>query len=104
MCKLTQSYIFTGPGNYPSFNKLDGPVMYPWKTRIPIDKQAAPPVYLQIVNAIIKEITAGRLASGQKLPGSRQLAELLAVNRKTVAIAYDELLAQDWLEIIPGPR
>ena len=45
---------------------------------------------------------AGRLASGQKIPGSRQLANLLEVNRKTVVIAYDELMAQDWLEIIPA--
>ncbi len=76
--------------------------MYPWKTSIAPDKQATTPVYLQIVNAIIKEITAGRLVPGQKVPGSRRMADVLAVNRKTVVIAYDELMAQGWLEIIPA--
>ena len=76
--------------------------MFPWKTRILIDKQVATPVYLQIVNAIVKEIMAGHLAPGQKMPGSRQLANLLTVNRKTVVIAYEELMAQDWIEIIPA--
>ena len=76
--------------------------MYPWKTSISVDKQSATPVYLQIVNAISREIVMGRLVPGQKVPGSRQLAGLLEVNRKTVVIAYDELMAQDWLEIMPA--
>ena len=76
--------------------------MYPWKTSIALDKQSPTPIYLQLVNAISREIVAGRLAPGQKIPGSRQLANLLEVNRKTVVIAYDELMAQDWLEIVPA--
>ena len=76
--------------------------MYPWKTSISLDKQSVTPVYLQIVNAMSREMVAGRLAPGQKVPGSRQLADWLGVNRKTVVIAYDELMAQDWLEIIPA--
>ncbi len=76
--------------------------MYPWKNSIAIDKKAAKPVYIQISNAFIKEIVAGRLQSGQKIPGTRQMAALLSVNRKTVVCAYDELTAQDWLEVIPA--
>ncbi len=94
--------MFTGPTYYPSLYSSDGPVMYPWRTSLSIDKQSVTPIYLQIVNAISREIVAGRLASGQKVPGSRQLGDLLKVNRKTVVIAYDELMAQDWLEIVPA--
>ena len=39
----------------------------------------------------------GRLAPGSALPGSRELAESLEVNRKTVIQAYAELDAQGWL-------
>lgn len=36
------------------------------------------------------------------MPGTRHLASLLEINRKTVAIAYDELTAQGWLKVIPA--
>ena len=35
---------------------------------------------------------------GTFLPSSRELAGSLGVNRKTVVSAYDELIAQGWLE------
>lgn len=73
--------------------------MLPWKTIIHIDRASSKAVYLQIVNAIIREISQGRLQSGQRLPGTRKLAELLCINRKTAIIAYEELMAQGWIEI-----
>ncbi|WP_322028917.1 PLP-dependent aminotransferase family protein [Paraburkholderia sp. J76] len=51
----------------------------------------------QIVQAIIQEIRRGRLTPGAPLPGSRELAKALDVNRKTVVLAYEELSAQGWL-------
>lgn len=76
--------------------------MYPWKSVIEVQKQSACPVYLQIVNAIIKEIVQGRLHPGQRLVGTRGMADLLGINRKTVVVAYDELMAQSWIEILPS--
>ncbi|WP_337044702.1 aminotransferase-like domain-containing protein [Emticicia sp. 17c] len=73
----------------------------PYKILIPFDKSSALPVYIQISSAIIKSIQDGILQPGVKLPGTRQMAELLAVHRKTIIAAYDELLSQNWLEIIP---
>jgi GntR family transcriptional regulator/MocR family aminotransferase len=35
------------------------------------------------------------------LPGTRELASLLMLHRKTIVAAYDELLTQGWLEVIP---
>ncbi|WKN41271.1 PLP-dependent aminotransferase family protein [Tunicatimonas pelagia] len=76
--------------------------LYPWKTSIPLDRQSSRPLYLQIVDALIREIVSGRLASEYKMPGTRYLASLLEVNRKTLAIAYDELTAQGWLKTVPA--
>ncbi len=80
---------------------LTGPLMYPWKTILQFDKRDSQPVYLQIAQAIVQEINHGRIRTGQKMPGTRALAQLLGINRKTLSMAYDELMAQDWLEIIP---
>ncbi len=76
--------------------------MLPWQTIIQIDRGGQCAVYLQIVNAVIKEISQGRLQPGQKLPGSRQMADILEVNRKTAALAYEELMAQGWIDINPS--
>lgn len=54
-------------------------------------------VYMQIVHALIHEIQRGRLAPGTFLPSSRELAQALGVNRKTIVLAYEELVAQGWL-------
>jgi len=76
--------------------------MYPWKTTIPIDRTMQTPIFIQIVNAVINEVKQGRITPGQKLPGTRSLGKLLGLNRKTVEIAYDELMAQGWIEINPS--
>jgi GntR family transcriptional regulator/MocR family aminotransferase len=52
---------------------------------------------LRIAQAIIEEIERGRLAAGDSLPGTRDLARELDVNRKTVVLAYEELAAQGWV-------
>jgi GntR family transcriptional regulator/MocR family aminotransferase len=71
----------------------------PWKTIISIDRDSSKAIYLQIVNAIIREVSQGHLQPGQRLPGTRKLANLLTGNRKTVIIAYEELMAQGWIEV-----
>lgn len=68
---------------------------------IVFDKESSIPLYIQITNAIIKNIQVGILPTNTRLPGTRQLAELLEVHRKTVIAAYDELLSQSWVETIP---
>lgn len=58
---------------------------------IRIDGQSGVPIYRQIAQQIEQAVVAGMLASGDKLPGVRDLAIELAVNPATVARAYDEL-------------
>ncbi len=74
--------------------------MLPWKTIIDIKKDCDTPVYLQIANSLIQEIRKGRVGPSVKLPGTRQMSELLDVHRKTLVNAYEELNAQGWIEMI----
>jgi GntR family transcriptional regulator/MocR family aminotransferase len=63
----------------------------------PLDPARDTPLYLQICRALIRDIEKGRLTPGTVLPSSRELSGMLAVNRKTVVMAYEELIAQGWL-------
>ncbi len=72
--------------------------MLPYSTLLTIDKSAKMPVFLQIAAALTDAIRRGVLPPGVRLPGSRALATALQLHRKTVVAAYDELLAQGWLE------
>ncbi|MBC2665532.1 PLP-dependent aminotransferase family protein [Novosphingobium flavum] len=74
-------------------------MLRPWKMilREQIDANRAVPVYMQIIHALIREIESGRLAPGTYLPSSREMAAALGVNRKTVVLAYEDLIAQGWL-------
>src|SRR6185436_11569847 len=57
-----------------------------------IDPSAANPVYRQIAEGIQAALREGRLAAGQQLPPTRDLAKQLGVNRNTVIAAYDLLV------------
>lgn len=72
--------------------------MTAYQLLLSIDKTTKQPAYLQLANQLMGLIRDGKLAAGQKLLGTRQLAVLLNVHRKTVVQAYDELLTQGWLE------
>jgi GntR family transcriptional regulator/MocR family aminotransferase len=76
-------------------------MLRPWHLQIVIDRDGPTPAYLQIAHALIEAIRRGRLASGSALPGTRNLAAQLHVNRKTVEQAYDEMVAQGWLTAEP---
>ncbi|MBO0930917.1 MocR-like pyridoxine biosynthesis transcription factor PdxR [Fibrella aquatilis] len=76
--------------------------MLPYATLIPLDRQLSTPLSTQIANALIRRIRQGVVSANAKLPGSRVLAEMLGVHRKTVLAAFDELTAQGWLTQIPA--
>ena len=61
------------------------------------DRDSPVPLYLQIANGISGLVKKGVLQAGQKLPGSRMLAEKLGVHRSTLMLALDELQAEGWL-------
>ncbi|GFE74054.1 PLP-dependent aminotransferase family protein [Novosphingobium sp. TCA1] len=74
-------------------------MLRPWQVTLGerIDPERGTPIYMQIIHALIRDIETGRLLSGTYLPSSRELAAALGVNRKTVVLAYEDLIAQGWL-------
>lgn len=74
-------------------------MLRPWKISLGerIDTSRGTPIYLQISQALIRDIESGRLPPGSFLPSSRELASALSVNRKTVVLAYEDLISQGWL-------
>ena len=70
---------------------------FPYLNEIKIDRGRETPLYLQISQGIASLIKQGILKAGQKLPGSRTLADILGVNRNTVCLATDELLLEGWV-------
>lgn len=72
--------------------------MLPFATLINIKKEHKTPIYLQIANKMIENVKNGIIPKGTKLLGTRAMADTLGVHRKTVVAAYDELIAQGWLE------
>ncbi len=60
---------------------------------IPLDRDSALPLYLQIQQHLTRLIREGALAPHTPLPATRQLAADLGVNRITVSNAYAELEA-----------
>jgi GntR family transcriptional regulator/MocR family aminotransferase len=73
----------------------------PFDRLITIDKSGDTAVYLQIANALMHHIRMGVLRRGVQLPGTRDLAAQLGVNRNTIKAALDELAAQGWVETLP---
>ena len=69
----------------------------PWALNLSLNWEETKPIYLQIADYLRDEIRRGRLAPGSALPGSRSLAEQLTVNRKTVVMAYEQLLSEGWI-------
>ena len=72
-------------------------MLRPWHVNIVISRRSRTAIYLQIAHAIIEEIRRGRLAPGDALPGTRELAESLKISRKTIVSAYEELSIQGWV-------
>lgn len=63
-----------------------------------VDASLPVPAYEQIYSFIKKEIINGRLSKGTKLPSTRELAEYLQFSRSTVLMAYDQLIAEGYIE------
>jgi GntR family transcriptional regulator/MocR family aminotransferase len=73
-----------------------------WNLVLDVDRGAALPPFLQIARALAADIQRGRLRPGDRLPGSRRLADDLDVHRNTVLAALAELIAEGWIETTPG--
>jgi GntR family transcriptional regulator / MocR family aminotransferase len=56
------------------------------------------PLYQQIYRGFRNEILSRALAPGERVPSTRALSNLLKVSRNTAVSAYEQLLAEGYLE------
>lgn len=56
------------------------------------------PKYIQLYDAIKREIVSGMLLNGEKLPSVRNMAKMLAIGKVTVENAYSQLLVEGYIE------
>ena len=64
--------------------------------RIALDRSKPIPLARQIQAHLERLVREGLLPPGAKLPATRELADELGVNRATVVLAYEELVAAGW--------
>lgn len=80
--------------------------MRPKSSKLPFliperDRRGAP-IHRQFYEAVRAAILAGELGPGTRLPSSRAIAEQYSVARLTVLTAFDQLLAEGYLETRRG--
>lgn len=71
---------------------------------ISVDHNSKTPIYRQIRNQIIREISAGKLKEGESLPSSRLMAGMLDVNFHTVNRAYECLRDEGLIKLSRGKK
>lgn len=64
---------------------------------INIDRNAKRPLQVQLYEAIRNMIVNGTLKAGQRLPSTRSVSHELGIARNTVVLAYDRLVAEDYI-------
>lgn len=88
-----------------------------WELTLRLDPGLEQPLFLQLASLLAEDIRRGRLKPGDLLPGSRELADYLGVNRNTIIAGYAELIAEGVLQtrigsgtfvamqpVVPSPR
>ena len=63
-----------------------------------IDRTSATPLAVQLAEQIRQAVLTGRLMPESRLPSTRAFAEELGVSRATALAAYDQLIAEGYLE------
>ena len=67
-----------------------------------LDAKSDTPLFDQLYQAIRKRVLNRHLSPGTRLPSSRNLADQLSVARNTVIAAYEQLIAEGYLESKTG--
>lgn len=68
---------------------------------IKLDPTDPEPMYLQIYRQFSRQIRAGGLKEGERLPSKRVLCDELKVSHSTVESAYQLLMAEGYIEALP---
>src|ERR1700685_3665185 len=56
-----------------------------------LDPQSVTPLYRQLHEQIRSAIVGGRMARGERIPPTRELAQSIGLNRATITAAFDVL-------------
>jgi len=72
-------------------------MQFTFLSELKLERNGRQPMYLQLSQGLADLIKRGMLKPGQKLPGTRQLAQQLSVHRSTLMLALEELQAEGWL-------
>src|SRR5580658_8914255 len=67
-----------------------------------LDRASRLPLHRQIYEQWRKGILTGRFRQGNPVPSTRELAATLEVSRSTVTVAYEQLIAEGYLETAHG--
>src|SRR5580698_7183908 len=62
--------------------------------RLELDSQSSTPIYRQLYEQMRSAIVAGRMARGERIPPTRDLAQSIGLNRATITAAFDVLEAE----------
>ena len=63
-----------------------------------LDRQSGAPLFVQLCDGIRQRIARGAVAQGYRMPASRSLAMEMGISRTTVVSAYEQLVAEGYLE------
>lgn len=69
---------------------------------IVLDRSSSVPLHRQLYEAIREAVLQGSLKKGIRLPSTRYLATELRISRNTVVIAFEQLLAEGYLQSRTG--
>ena len=78
------------------------PVVEILRNLLVVNKRGSKAVYLQLAEQITTLVQGEILQAGNPLPGTRQLAEVLRLHRKTIVAAYEELVLQGIVTMVPN--
>ncbi len=67
-----------------------------------LDSHSTEPLHRQLYDEMRRAILSGRLPAGARLPASRELAAVTRVSRNTVLSAYEQLLAEGYIQSRAG--
>jgi len=67
-------------------------------TWISVDRSSSTPLFRQVYNEFRNRILQGELHSGEQLPSTRQLSASLQISRNVIVEAYEQLLAEGYIE------
>jgi GntR family transcriptional regulator/MocR family aminotransferase len=82
----------------PIINYFDRPISNLASIALNLQRDASQPLFVQLCDQIRTRIVRGQIGGKLPLPATRSLAAELAISRSTVVTAYEQLVAEGYIE------